>query len=76
VPVASPTGRRAPRRRPSPFVELNRAVAVAKAEGPAAGIALVNALEVSGSLDGYHLLPATRADLLRRLGEVRGQAGS
>ncbi len=52
---------------PSPVVELNRAVAVAMAEGPAAGLALVDALEASGALPGYHLLPATRADLLRRL---------
>ena len=53
---------------PSPVVELNRAVAVAMAEGPEAGLALVGALERSGALEGYHLLPATRADLLRRLG--------
>jgi RNA polymerase sigma-70 factor (ECF subfamily) len=53
---------------PSPVVELNRAVAVAMAEGPEAGLALVGALERSGALQGYHLLPATRADLLRRLG--------
>jgi RNA polymerase sigma-70 factor (ECF subfamily) len=53
---------------PSPVVELNRAVAVAMADGPAAGLELVDALEASGRLDGYHLLPATRADLLRRLG--------
>ena len=53
---------------PSPVVELNRAVAVAMAEGPAAGLALVEELELSGKLGGYHLLPATRADLLRRLG--------
>jgi RNA polymerase sigma-70 factor (ECF subfamily) len=38
------------------------------AEGPGAGLALVDALETSGALAGYHLLPATRADLLRRLG--------
>jgi RNA polymerase sigma-70 factor (ECF subfamily) len=38
------------------------------AEGPAAGLELVEALEASGELAGYHLLPATRADLLRRLG--------
>ncbi|MEV5710341.1 tetratricopeptide repeat protein [Actinoallomurus sp. NPDC052274] len=38
------------------------------AEGPAAGMALVDALSGSGALEGYHLLPATRADLLRRLG--------
>ncbi|MFF7199033.1 RNA polymerase sigma factor [Streptomyces sp. NPDC008079] len=53
---------------PGPVVELNRAVAVAMARGPAAGLALVDALTASGRLDGYHLLPATRADLLRRLG--------
>jgi RNA polymerase sigma-70 factor, ECF subfamily len=53
---------------PSVVVELNRAVAVAMAEGPAAGLELVEALEASGRLAGYHLLPATRADLLRRLG--------
>jgi RNA polymerase sigma-70 factor, ECF subfamily len=53
---------------PSPVVELNRAVAVAMAEGPAEGLAMVEVLEASGDLAGYHLLPATRADLLRRLG--------
>jgi len=53
---------------PGPVVELNRAVAVAMADGPEAGLALVAALEDGGSLAGYHLLPATRADLLRRLG--------
>jgi RNA polymerase sigma-70 factor (ECF subfamily) len=53
---------------PSPVVALNRAVAVAMAEGPEAGLALVDALDASGALPGYHLLPATRADLLRRLG--------
>jgi RNA polymerase sigma-70 factor (ECF subfamily) len=52
---------------PSAVVELNRAVAVAMADGPAAGLKLVQALEASGALAGYHLLPATRADLLRRL---------
>jgi RNA polymerase sigma-70 factor (ECF subfamily) len=52
---------------PSPVIELNRAVAVAMADGPAAGLALVDALESSGALADYHLLPATRADLLRRL---------
>jgi RNA polymerase sigma-70 factor, ECF subfamily len=55
------------RRVPSPVVELNRAVAVAMAEGPEAGLALVDALDASGALAGYRLLPATRADLLRRL---------
>jgi RNA polymerase sigma-70 factor (ECF subfamily) len=52
---------------PSPVVELNRAVAVAMADGPAAGLVLVDRLETSGALQGYHLLFATRADLLRRL---------
>ncbi len=53
---------------PSPVIELNRAVAVAMADGPAAGLDLLAALEAAGALAGYHLLPATRADLLRRLG--------
>ncbi|WP_326714796.1 RNA polymerase sigma factor [Streptomyces sp. NBC_01474] len=53
---------------PSPVVELNRAVAVAMADGIPAGLALVDELAASGRLDGYHLLPATRADLLRRSG--------
>jgi len=53
---------------PTPVVELNRAVAVGMAQGPAAALPLVAALEASGKLAGYHLLPATRADLLRRLG--------
>lgn len=52
----------------SPVVELNRAVAVGMAEGPEAGLRLVDELEASGALARYHLLPATRADLLRRLG--------
>jgi RNA polymerase sigma-70 factor, ECF subfamily len=52
---------------PSAVVELNRAVAVAMAEGPAAGLKLVDALEATGALAGCHLLPATRADLPRRL---------
>jgi RNA polymerase sigma-70 factor (ECF subfamily) len=52
---------------PSPVVELNGAVAVAMADGPAAGLKLVEELEAAGALAGYHLLPATRADLLRRL---------
>jgi RNA polymerase sigma-70 factor (ECF subfamily) len=53
---------------PTPVVELNRAVAVGMAFGPADALALVEALEASGQLAGYHLLPATRADFLRRLG--------
>jgi RNA polymerase sigma-70 factor (ECF subfamily) len=53
---------------PSAVVELNHAVAVGMADGPAAGLALVDELEASGRLSGYRLLAATRADLLRRLG--------
>jgi len=53
---------------PSPVVELNRAVAVAMSEGPEAGLRLVDNLRRSGRLEGYHLLEATRADLLRRMG--------
>jgi RNA polymerase sigma-70 factor, ECF subfamily len=53
---------------PSPVVPLNRAVAVAMSEGPAAGLALLDELVAAGELAGYHLLPAARADLLRRLG--------
>ncbi len=55
---------------PSPVITLNRAVAVAKAEGPAAGLLIVDELDRSGALSEYHLLPATRADLLRRLGRT------
>jgi RNA polymerase sigma-70 factor (ECF subfamily) len=55
---------------PSPIVELNRAVAVAMADGIPAGLALVDEIAASGRLDGYHLLPATRADLLRRAGHT------
>jgi RNA polymerase sigma-70 factor, ECF subfamily len=52
---------------PTPVVFLNRAVAVAMADGPAVGLPLVDDLERSGALSNYYLLPATRADLLRRL---------
>jgi RNA polymerase sigma-70 factor (ECF subfamily) len=52
---------------PSPVVELNRSVAIAMAEGPAAGLARVDTLDAAGTLAGYHLLVAVRADLLRRL---------
>jgi RNA polymerase sigma-70 factor, ECF subfamily len=55
---------------PTPVVELNHAVAVGMARGPLAGLELVEALEASGQLAGYHLLPATRADFLRRLGRM------
>jgi RNA polymerase sigma factor (sigma-70 family) len=53
---------------PSPVVELNRAVAVAMAFGPAAGLELVDALTSEPSLKGYHLLPSVRGDLLEKLG--------
>jgi RNA polymerase sigma factor (sigma-70 family) len=52
----------------SPVVELNRAVAVSMAEGPEAGLALVDALIAEPSLQSYHLLPSARADLLAKLG--------
>jgi RNA polymerase sigma-70 factor (ECF subfamily) len=52
----------------SPVVELNRAVALAMAHGPAVGLELIDGLEATGALADYYLLPATRADLLRRLG--------
>jgi len=53
---------------PSPVVELNRAVAVSMASGPAAGLELVDALTAEPSLEGYHLLPSVRGDLLAKLG--------
>lgn len=53
---------------PSPVVELNRAAAVAMATGPASALRIIDELEASGALRGYHLLPATRGELLRRLG--------
>jgi RNA polymerase sigma-70 factor (ECF subfamily) len=55
---------------PSPVVELNRAVAVAMADGPAAGLEIVEALRAEPSLKGYHLLPSVRADLLAKLGRL------
>ncbi|MFC9834170.1 RNA polymerase sigma factor [Rhodococcus sp. NPDC127530] len=55
---------------PSPVVDLNHAVAVAMADGIPAGLALVDEITASGRLDRYHLLPATRADLLRRDGRT------
>jgi RNA polymerase sigma-70 factor, ECF subfamily len=57
-------------------VALNHAVAVGMARGPAAALPLVAELEASGRLAGYHLLPATRADLLRRLGRLPEAAGA
>ncbi|HEV8265169.1 MAG TPA: RNA polymerase subunit sigma-24, partial [Gemmatimonadales bacterium] len=61
---------------PSPVVELNRAVAVAMAFGPAAGLELVDALVPEPALKSYHLLPAVRGDLLSKLGrfdEAQGE---
>jgi RNA polymerase sigma-70 factor, ECF subfamily len=58
---------------PSPIVSLNRAVAVAMAEGPEKGLEIIDRLAESQELDGYHLLPAARADLLRRMG-ANGEA--
>jgi RNA polymerase sigma-70 factor (ECF subfamily) len=55
---------------PSPIVALNRAVAVAMAEGPGSGLAIVDELTLANDLDNYHLLHATRADLLRRMGST------
>ncbi|WP_441229069.1 RNA polymerase sigma factor [Tardiphaga sp. 215_C5_N2_1] len=54
--------------RPSPVIELNHAAAVAMVDGPLRALNLVDALQARGGLDGYDLLPAVRADLLRRLG--------
>ncbi|HET8625260.1 MAG TPA: RNA polymerase sigma factor [Gemmatimonadales bacterium] len=58
------------RLRPSPVVELNRAVAVSMAAGPEAGLALVDALTAEPSLKSYHLLPSVRGDLLFKLGRL------
>jgi RNA polymerase sigma-70 factor (ECF subfamily) len=52
---------------PSPVIELNHAAAVSMVDGPARALDLVNAIAARGGLDGYELLPAVRADLLRRL---------
>jgi RNA polymerase sigma-70 factor, ECF subfamily len=59
------------RLQPSPVVELNRAVAIAMAEGPERGLRLIDAIEEQGELHDYHLLWSARADLLRRLGRWR-----
>jgi RNA polymerase sigma-70 factor (ECF subfamily) len=53
---------------PSPVIELNHAAAVSMVDGPARALDLVDALQARGGLDGYELMPAVRADLLRRLG--------
>jgi RNA polymerase sigma-70 factor (ECF subfamily) len=55
---------------PSPVVALNRAVAVAMAEGPQHGLTIISSIEAAGDLTGYHLLHAAKADLLRRLGSL------
>ena len=59
---------------PSPVVDLNRAVAIAMARGPDAGLELVDSL--AGALDRYHLFHAARADLLRRLGRLEEAAAA
>ncbi|MEV4536001.1 RNA polymerase sigma factor [Asanoa sp. NPDC049518] len=61
---------------PSPLVELNRAVAVAMVDGPEAGLALLDSLAADRHLASYHLLPAARADLLRRLGRTAEAASA
>jgi len=61
---------------PSPVVSLNRAVAVAMAQGAGAGLTMVDALATSGDLDNYHLFHAARADLLRRMGSREDAAKS
>ena len=60
---------------PSPVIELNKAVAVAMRDGPEAGLAALDALDAD-ALRGYHLLPAARADLLRKLGRTREAAAA
>jgi RNA polymerase sigma factor (sigma-70 family) len=55
---------------PSPIVELNRAVAISMAEGPAAALEIVDALTTDPALKTYHLLPSVRADLLKKLGRL------
>jgi RNA polymerase sigma-70 factor (ECF subfamily) len=62
--------------RPSPVVELNRAVAVAMADGPAAGLELIDAIAATGELRDYYLMWSARADLLRRLGKWSESAES
>jgi len=59
---------------PSPVIELNRAVAVSMASGPAAGLVIVDALASEPALAGYHLLPAVRGDLLAKVGRVEEAA--
>jgi RNA polymerase sigma-70 factor (ECF subfamily) len=61
---------------PTAIVALNRAVAVAMVDGPAAGVKLIDQLAETGELEGYHLLHAARADLLRRSGDFKSAATS
>ena len=61
---------------PSPVIELNHAAAVSMVDGPARALDLVDALQARGGLDGYELLPAVRADLLRRLGRKQAARGA
>jgi RNA polymerase sigma-70 factor (ECF subfamily) len=61
---------------PSPIVSLNRAVAIAMVDGPLPALTLVDQLAAAGELEGYHLLHAARADLLRRLGRAKDAAAS
>ena len=61
---------------PTPVVALNRAVAVAMAEGPEHGLELIDEIAAGGELDDYHLLHAARADLLRRLGRNEESAAA
>jgi RNA polymerase sigma-70 factor, ECF subfamily len=61
---------------PSPVVELNRAVAIAMVDGAERGLRVMDSLAASGTLSGYHLLPAARADLLRRLGRTAEAAAA
>ncbi len=60
---------------PSPVIELNRAVAVSMAYGPAAGLELTDRLAAQGALRSYHLLPSVRGDLLARLGRYQEASG-
>jgi RNA polymerase sigma-70 factor (ECF subfamily) len=64
------------RLQPSPVIELNRAVAIGMAAGPAAGLALIDGIAARGELRGYHLLSAARAELLVRSGDIREAEGS
>jgi len=64
------------RLQPSPVVSLNRAVAVAMAEGPRSALSLIDALAAANDFDNYHLLHAARADLLRRIGASAEAANS